>query len=121
MESSFVLTVGKDEYRMALPAAQTVEAEKRLGGSLLSVSEHVDQTAVVATALWAGLQKYNHGMSPNKVMDLIDRMQEEGCSFNGVEFQDFSAEVCAKLFSMLLVISGFFTQETAQQIRTEIA
>ena len=113
METSFVLKVGDEEHRLALPTRYVMEAETKLGESLLSGLDHIDRTAVIAIVLWAAMQKLDHGMTQSKVSDLIDKMIIEGCEFDGVAYEDFSAEVRVKLYTRLMVISGFFTKETA--------
>lgn len=113
METSFVLKVGDEEHRLTLPTRYVVEAETKLGDSILSGLDHIDRTTVIAIVLWAAMQKLDHGMTQNKVMDLIDRMNKDGCEFDGVVYEDFSVEVRVKLYTRLMVISGFFTKETA--------
>jgi len=119
METSFVLTVADEEHRLSLPSAWVMEAEKKLGESLLAAMDHIDRTSVIATVLWAAMQKLDHGMTMNKVTALIDRMLLDGCEFGGVIYEDFSIEVRVKLYTQLMVISGFFTKETAQTMLEE--
>lgn len=119
METTFVLTVAGEEHRLTLPSAWVIEAEKRLGESLLSAMEHIDRTTVIATVLWAAMQKFDHDMTMNKVTALIDTMMQEGCEFCGTAYEDFSIETRVKLYSQLMVISGFFTKETAATILDE--
>jgi len=119
METSFVLTVANEEHRLTLPSSWVIEAEKKLGESLLAAMEHIDRTTVIATVLWAAMQKLDHGMTMNKVTALIDTMMQEGCEFCGASYDDFSIEVRVKLYTQLMVISGFFTKETAATILDE--
>ena len=113
---SFVLRVGDNEYRIAMPTAQVLAAEKQLGGeSLLSVVERVDSVSVQQILLWAGLQKYNHGMTMDKVSLLMDAMRG-GCEVDGAAYPDFSMETRAKLCMKILMVAGFFTEADAQEL-----
>ena len=120
METSFVLTVNGKEHRLALPTRWVTEAEKKLGMSLMAAMEQIDRTAVIATVLWAALQKLDHGMTYDKTFDLIDEMIEHGCEFCGARFEDFSVIVRTKLYTQMMVISGFFTKEQSETIATEL-
>lgn len=113
--NQFVLTVGGKEYRIKATTAAVQAAESRIGKSLLAAMETIDQTASFAAILWAGLQKYNHGMTMEKVYDLIDAMIEEGCAFAGKEHSGGGLEMRAELALEVLKVSGFFT---AAQIET---
>ena len=88
---------------------------------ITAAMDHIDRTSVVATVLWAAMQKLDHGMTMNKVTSLIDRMLLDGCAFCGMTYEDFSIEVRVKLYTQLMVISGFFTKETAQTMLEESA
>jgi hypothetical protein len=120
METSFVLTVNEKEHRLALPTRWVTEAEKKLGMSLIAAMEQIDRTAIIATVLWAALQKLDHGMTYDKTCDLIDEMIEKGCEFGGVRFDDFSITVRTKLYTQMMVISGFFTKEQSETIAAEM-
>lgn len=121
METALVLKVGSEEYRLSLPTRWAMEAEKRLGESVLSAMEHVDRVSVITIALWASLQKLAHGMTIEKTADLIDDMMAQGCSFGGEDYEDFSIEVRTKLYTQLLVIGGFFTKTQAEGILESMA
>jgi len=116
METIFVLTVNGEEYRLTLPAKWIMEAEKRLGESMLAALEHIDRLSVVTIVLWASMQKFGHGMTLDKAGELIDGMRKDGCEFGGETYEDFSLEVRTKLYTQLLVIAGFFTKETAAEM-----
>ncbi len=66
METIFVLSVNGNEYRLTLPSKWIIEAEKRLGESMLAALEHIDRLSVVTVVLWAALQKFGHGMTLDK-------------------------------------------------------
>lgn len=120
METSFVLTVNEKEHRLALPTRWVTEAEKKLGMSLMGAMEQIDRTVVISTVLWAALQKLDHGMTYDKTCELIDEMIAEGCEFGGVSFDDFSITVRTKLYTQIMVISGFFTKEQSETIAAEM-
>lgn len=66
METSLILKVGNEEYRLALPTKWAMEAEKRLGESMFEAMDHVARVSVITIALWASLQKFNHGITIEK-------------------------------------------------------
>jgi len=121
MDTILVLRVGVEEYRLSLPTRWAMEAEKRLGESMLSAMEHVDRVTVITVVLWASLQKLAHSMTIEKTADLIDAMMEKGCAFGGEDYEDFSIEVRTKLYTQLMVIGGFFTKEQAKGILESMA
>ena len=121
METSFVLTVAGEEHRLALPTRWVTEAEKKLGISLMAAMEQIDRTTVLTVVLWAAMQKLDHGMTYEKTCELIDKMIENGCEFGGVAYEGFSVDVRTKLYTRLMVISGFFTKEQSETILAEMA
>jgi len=122
METSLTLTVNGKEHLLSLPTRWIAEAEKKLGMSLLAAMEQVDRVAVIATVLWAAMQKLDHGMTYEKVCDLVDEMIiGGGCEFGGVVYEDFSVTVRTKLYTQLMVISGFFTREQSEEILSTMA
>lgn len=48
-------------------------------------------------------------------------MTENGCEFAGEAYEDFPVEVRTKLYTQLLVISGFFTRKQAAEILESMA
>lgn len=121
METFLVLTVGSKEYHLALPTKWITEAEKKLGMSLLAAMDQVDRVAVIVTVLWASMQKLEHGMSYEKACELVDSMiLDGGCEFGGVVYDDFSIVVRTKLYTQLMVISGFFTREQSEEILSKM-
>ena len=121
METSFVLKVDNEEHRLALPTRWVTEAEKRLGISLMAAMEQVDRANVIVVVLWAAMQALDHGMTVEKTYDLIDKMVKGGCEFGGVSYDDFSVTVRTKLYTQLMVISGFFTKEQSATILAEMS
>lgn len=112
--NSFTLTVGDKDYRIKPGAAAVVEAEKRIGKSLLTAMDDIDQTECFAAILWAGLQKFNSGMPWPRVYALIDAMDEHGCSFCGKDYPDGGLEMKSQLALEVLKVGGFFTTKQIQ-------
>lgn len=120
METSFILKVGDAEHRLSMPTRMVLEAEKKLNMSMLAAMEYVDRTNVIAVALWASLQSLDHKMTYDKTIDLIDTMIQRGCEFCGTAYPDFCVATRTKLYTQLMVASGFFTKEQSETISQEM-
>lgn len=97
-----ILTVGEKEYKLKLTTSSTILIEDKLGGNILDPIMGMNATAPVdgkgninmkkmnkiplpslkylVTVLWGSLQKYQHGMTFDKVCDLVDEYIENGKS-----------------------------------------
>jgi len=97
-----VLTIGEKEYKLKLNTNATILIEDKLGGNILDPIMGMSATAPVdgkgninmkkmnkiplpslkylVTVLWGSLQKFHHGMTFDKVCDLIDEYIENGKS-----------------------------------------
>jgi hypothetical protein len=97
-----ILTVGEKEYKLKLTTGSTILIEDKLGGNILDPIMEMSATAPVdakgninmkkmnkmplpslkylVTVLWGSLQKYQHGMTFDKVCDLVDEYIENGKS-----------------------------------------
>lgn len=106
MAAFYTLAVGDREYKLKLTTASKIEAEKRLGFSLLEAPEHITKAETFAIILWAALQKCNKNMTMPKVYDLIDELEEEG----------YTISEKADLLLEIMKVSGFFTQEDLQEM-----
>ena len=95
------LTAGENEYRLKLTTATKIDAEKRLGFSLLNAIDKIDYAETFAIILWAALQKYHANMPMPKVYNLIDELENEGCTI------DKKADIVLEIMK----VSGFFTAE----------
>jgi len=79
--------VGEKEYKLRAAASQIVDLEKKLGGrnplSILMAVEGGELPSVtqVLLILHASMQKFHHGMTFEKVLDLYDDYVEEGYSY----------------------------------------
>lgn len=118
--NQLILIVGSEEYRLKATTAAIEEAEKRLGFSLLTALENIDRVACFAAILWAGLQKFHHGMTMQRAYSLIDDIIEKGCSFNGKEYPGTGIEVRAELALEVLKVSGFFTPQQIEAMEAAI-
>lgn len=116
--NQFILTIGGKEYRVKATTAAVQTAESRIGKSLLAAMETIDQTACFAAILWAGLQKFNHGMTLEKVYDLIDVMNDEGCAFADKTYPGGGMELRAELALEVLKVSGFFTSQQIERMES---
>lgn len=110
--------VGEKEYKLRAAATQIVELEKKLGGrnplSILMAVEGGELPSVtqVLLILHASLQKFNHGMTFERVLELYDEYVEEGNSYTDL------IPVMVDVFKT----SGFFPRmaETTAATTTEM-
>jgi hypothetical protein len=97
-----ILAVGEKEYKLKLTTSSTILIEDKLGGNILDPIMEMSATAPVdgkgninmkkmnkiplpslkylVTVLWGALQKYQHGMTFDKVCNLVDEYIENGKS-----------------------------------------
>ena len=114
--NSFLLTVDGDEYRLKANTNSKIEAEKKLGMSLLRAQLRIDEAEVFATILWAALQSLNHGMSMKDTYDLIDQMEDYGYKYvdpieeKEVEIDSMGISEKQNFAAAILAVSGFFTK-----------
>jgi hypothetical protein len=114
--NSFTLTVGGNEYELKMMSKMKVEAEKKLGQSILKAILRLDETQVFVVILWAALQQYNHGTSLDDVYDIIDTMENEGCKYTDPSSmkeyvcEPFTISDREKIVMAILKVSGFFTK-----------
>lgn len=106
MAAFYTLAADGHEYKLKLTTASKIEAEKRLGFSLLEAPENITKAETFAVILWAALQKYHHNMTIQKVYDLIDKLEDAG----------YTISEKADLLLEIMKVSGFFTQEDLQEM-----
>jgi len=109
MQAYYMLTVGNKEFRLKMTTATKIEAEKRLGFSLLDAPEQITKAETFAIVLWAALQKYQSNYPLTKVYDLIDDMEDEGVTIGGK----------ADILLEIMKVSGFFTPEQLLEMEAE--
>ena len=120
--NSALLTVGSEEYRLKMNTAVKIDAEKKLGQSLLRAQLRMDETEVFSIILWAALQQYNHGMTIKDTLELIDEMEEKGCKYTdpGTGKEKVLDEFCISdregLVFAILKVSGFFTKAELESL-----
>ena len=116
----FLLTVGNREYRVCLPTQQAAELEKQLNMSLMDAIGESAKIRVQQVFLWAGLQKYQHGITQADVLGIMDDMAD-GFTMDGMEFADFTIENRIKLCMKIGAISGFFNTDTKAELLAKVA
>lgn len=97
------LKVGEKEYKLRLAAKAAVEAEQKLGKSVLSVFgdgtlKEMPTLESLVTVLHGSLQAYEHGITLSGAYDIYDAYIENDGSYAGM---------LSELVNVLKV-SGFF-------------
>ena len=105
MKIFHVLTVGGEEYKLRLTAGAIMSIEKKLGKSLFSALEGIQDNMVetVISILWGALQPLNANFPFEKAVELFDQYIDEGHSM-----EDLMQEINA-----LFTASGFFKKGQA--------
>lgn len=70
--------VGDEEYKLRLTTLASVQAEKQLGMGMTQVLDHLMDTTVIITLLWASMQQLNHGINFKDVCEIHDRYMDNG-------------------------------------------
>lgn len=110
-----ILKVNEKEYKLRLGVKETIELEKKLGCNplvkLMEMGENnLPETEFILDVLHASLQKFNKGMTMNKVYDLYDELVDEGCTL----------EEFLQLIIKIFTVSGFLKQDALEKAVTEI-
>lgn len=120
--NSLILTVGNEEYQLKISSRLTMEAEKKLGQSILRATMRLDEIEVFAIILWAAMQQFNHGIKLDDVYDIIDDMARDGCSFTDPsskaehKYDQFSLGDREALIMAIMKVSGFFSKAEIDEI-----
>jgi hypothetical protein len=107
------LNVGEKQYKLRLGAQQTVEVEKKLGESVLTVmmkmgdGKSLMELEKLLVILHGALQKYEHGITITNVYDIYDDFVDQGGSF---------MDLVEKLID-LLTVSGFFGKAQVEEMK----
>ena len=106
MKTFYTLTVGGEEYKLRLTASAIMSIEKRLGKSLFTALENIQDNMVetIATILWGAMQPLNANFPFEKAMALFDQYIDDGKSI-----EELMQEVNA-----LFEASGFFKRGQAE-------
>lgn len=100
MKSFYTLTVGGEEYKLRLTASAIMQIEKKLGKSLFSALEGIQNNMIetITAILWGAMQPFNANFPFDKAVGLFDQYIDDGHSV-----EDFMLEINA-----LFKASGFF-------------
>ena len=100
MNKFYTLKVGGEEYRMRLTASAIISIEKKLGKSLFTALEGIQNNMVetIITIIWGAMQPFNANFPFEKAAELFDRYIDDGRSI-----EDLMQEINA-----LFEASGFF-------------
>lgn len=105
MTKFYTMTVGTQTYQLRLTANAIISIEKKLGKSLFSALEHIQDNMVetVTTILWGAMQPFNAGFTMEKAAELFDAYIDDGHSL-----EDLMQEI-----NGLFEASGFFKKGRA--------
>ncbi len=105
-----MLTVGGETYKLKISVSAAIEAEKKLGFSLIRAWTKLDSLNVLTAVIWAALQRYHHGATFEQAMSLLDDFIDEGRNLE--ELIDVIKEV--------YIVSGFMKREApAEKTQSE--
>ena len=95
-----VWKVENEEYKLRLTASAILAAEKRLGKSIFTALQEMEENLLetVTVVLWAAMQPLNHGITQEQVYALYDAYIDEG----------HSMEDLLLVVTQLFEASGFF-------------
>lgn len=105
MTKFYTMTVGSETYNLRLTASAIMAIEKKLGKSLFSALEQIQDNMVetVTTILWGAMQPLNAGFTMEKAAALFDDYIDEG----------HSLEELMQEINGLFEVSGFFKKGQA--------
>jgi len=100
MKKFYTLTVGGEEYKLRLTASAIMSIEKKLGKSLFSALEHIQDNMVetITAILWGAMQPLNANFPFDKAAGLFDQYIDDG----------HSIEELMREINGLFEASGFF-------------
>ena len=106
MKTFYTLTIGGTEYKLRLTASAIMAIEKKLGKSLFTALENIQDNMVetIATILWGAMQPFNANFPFDKAAGLFDQYIDDGRSI-----EDLMQELNA-----LFEASGFFRKGQEQ-------
>lgn len=105
MNKFVTICAGGEEYKLRLTAGAIMSIEKKLGKSIFSGLEHIQDNMVetVTTILWGAMQPLNAGFTMEKAFSLFDDYIDDGHSL-----EDLMKEI-----NGLFEASGFFKKGQA--------
>jgi len=102
MKSFNTITIGETEHKLRLTTGAVMSIEKKLGKSMLTALENVEENMVetLVTILWGALRPFNKDITFEKAVDLLDDYFDDGNSL-----EQLMGEM-----NSLLETSGFFSK-----------
>jgi len=102
MKTFYTITVGGEDYKLRLTASAIMAIEKKLGKSLFSALESIQDNAIetITTIIWGAMQPFNANFPFDKAAGLFDKYIDDG---NSIE--DLMMEI-----NGLFEASGFFSK-----------
>lgn len=103
--------VGGETYRMKLTTADVQELEQRYKTNLTNVMTGSDDGLPALTVMLdiarQAMQRYHHGMTMAKVVNLFDQYVDEGGS---------QLDFYGNVFTDIFLVSGFFSKARVQKL-----
>jgi len=110
-----IWSVGGTDYKLRLSTEAIAELEGRYKTNLLNLmateGEALPAMSIMLDVAFAAIKKYNHGISRKDMFSLFDRYVDEG----GSQLRFYT-----DVFTDIFAVSGFFTTEAAEALRTEM-
>ena len=105
MKSFYTLTIGGEEYKLRLTASAIMAIEKKLGESLFTALENIQDNMIetIITILWGAMQPLNANFPFEKAATMFDKYIDDGKTI-----EDFMQEI-----NGLFEASGFFKKGQA--------
>lgn len=102
MKTFYTLTVGGEEYKLRLTASAIMQIEKKLGKSLFTALENIQDNMIetVITILWGAMQPLNANFPFAKAAGLFDQYIDDGHSVEELMYE----------INELFTASGFFSK-----------
>jgi hypothetical protein len=100
MKLFYTFTVGGEEYKLRLTASAIMAIEKKLGKSLFSALDSIQDNAIetITTIIWGAMQPLNANFPFEKAAGIFDQYIDDGHSIEEL-IQEINA---------LFEVSGFF-------------
>ena len=86
MNKFYTLTVNGEEYKLRLTASAIMQIEKKLGKSIFSALENIQDNMIetVITIIWGAMQPLNSNFSFEKTTKLFDDYIDDGNSVEDI-------------------------------------
>ena len=109
----FTWNVCGTEYRLKLTASAIIKLEKKYKCNVMDLFQQgIPELSIMLTIVQAAMDKYHHGISIDKIIDLYEAwVEDEGGS---------QMDMLQKVMIPTLAVSGFFTPKQAQELLDDI-